>query len=209
MKQPFFPELPRILRLRIYWARRQRAINRNLGLIIALLASAAAVWSGNEAHMARLDALDAMRLLQRPYVSVLSGAWNNDGVDGQAVSVRLKNYGATPAVFEQSAMKVWAGKRQDISARPHFVNFANNLSALEKDEAGKLDATCTHCSQWFGDDFAAAMLLEYKDIFNLHHCVRWGWENGLILGDDEVKAILSAGNTDLDNEGCPTSAKNP
>jgi|SRR5579864_102647 len=100
MKQPFFSRIPLRLRLRIYFARHRKNVNENLGLIIALLAAAFAGWSGYEAHKARKDALEGLKIAQRAYLDVRGHRADFFGV-GNPPLIRythtLAVYGSSPA----------------------------------------------------------------------------------------------------------------
>ena len=87
-------------RLSEMYRMRRRNLSENLGIVIALAASCAAMWTGYEAHRARLEAavaardsvsvqgkavqaqIDAMRVDERPYVLVrVVGVRKADKVD--------------------------------------------------------------------------------------------------------------------------------
>jgi hypothetical protein len=99
---------------------RRRNLSENLGIVIALAASCAAMWTGYEAHRARLEAavaardsvsvqgkavqaqIDAMRVDERPYVLVrVVGVRKADKVDQDENDYqgvfRLDAVGRTPA----------------------------------------------------------------------------------------------------------------
>lgn len=100
-------------RIHAYYGKEQKAINENLGLIVALLAAAAAIWSGYEAHHGRLDAAEigrgmlqahiaATQLDERPFVVPSATGWNleaREGLQSTIVHVLLKARasGRTPA----------------------------------------------------------------------------------------------------------------
>lgn len=97
--------------------RHKRAINENLGLVIALAASCAAIWTGYEARHARLDAksaadeslkvqqdsvlaqknsvdaqIKAMRLEQRPYLRVTPVGFKPTHIAGDQVEKARDGY---------------------------------------------------------------------------------------------------------------------
>jgi hypothetical protein len=116
MARFIFPDLSTFRKRVAYnYDQHRKTINENLGLIIALLASAAAVWSGYEAHKSRQEArnaadkslaiqqqsvdaqIEAMRLEQRPYVEAQFQNLSF-GFDGYSFNIRLTSKGNTPAV---------------------------------------------------------------------------------------------------------------
>jgi hypothetical protein len=100
-------------RIHSYYRSEQKTINENLGLIVALMAAAAAIWSGFEAHRARLDSadigrgilqtqIDAMQLDERPFLVATASGWKLEakrGLQSTVVQVSLKAIasGKTPA----------------------------------------------------------------------------------------------------------------
>jgi hypothetical protein len=84
-------------KMRVYLARHRKNINENLSLIIALLATAFAGWSGYEAYRARLDALYGLKIAQRSYVEVEQPeiTWNGLYL---VANHTVKVYGNSPAL---------------------------------------------------------------------------------------------------------------
>lgn len=84
-----------------WFGRGRKVINESAGLMIAALAAAAAIWSGYEAQRGRLDALETMRIDERPYVGTsldsLDPAFAPDHVQ-LMTWVKITTYGRTPAI---------------------------------------------------------------------------------------------------------------
>ena len=100
-------------RISSYYRQERKAINENFGLIVALLAAAAAVWSGYEAHLGRIDAaklgrdmllahVEATRLDERPFIVPIATEWKLDTrvrTHSQVIllSLKARATGRTPA----------------------------------------------------------------------------------------------------------------
>lgn len=99
-RNELFPNESLWMRARIYLAGHRKAINENLGLIIALLAAAFAGWSGWEAREARKDALLGLKDTTRSYVEAEDNTISGAMVLGSPylnAHFSIKVYGNTPA----------------------------------------------------------------------------------------------------------------
>ena len=150
------------------YRQRRKNLNENLGLIIAVAASGAAIWTGYEARHARLEAryaaeqsrkvqqdsvnaqIAAIRLDERPYVRVatigikMADELDRETYDYQAV-FKLVAVGRTPATFLR--WNVYCGSIQAnqmtaiiLDKSPGLTRTTSNVSVLNNAES--IEANC-------------------------------------------------------------------
>lgn len=173
-------------RIHSYYRREQKAINENLGLIVALLAAAAAIWSGFEAHKARLDSaeigrgilqahIDATQLDERPFLVAAESGWKleaHPGLQSTVVQISLKARasGKTPA-FNVAIREACVFDPNPFTHLPDFSSLepAFQLSPiLSNQEESAMDCPVTRVPNDQGFIRAYGELL-YSDLFKRKH----------------------------------------
>jgi hypothetical protein len=173
-------------RIRSYYRRERKAINENFGLIVALLAATAAIWSGYEAHLGRIDAanlgrdmlqahVEATRLDERPFIVPSATGWRLDSHAGAQsavilLSLKARATGRTPA-FD---VNIREGCILDPNPFTHLPDFSSLEPAfqltpiLAGNEESSMDCPVTRGSGEQGYIRAYGELL-YVDLFRQNH----------------------------------------
>lgn len=173
-------------RIRTYYRRERKTINENFGLIVALLAAAAAVWSGYEAHLGRIDAaklghdmvqahVEATRLDERPFIVPMATGWKVDsrvGTDSAVILLSLKARvtGRTPA-FDVNIREACIIDPNSFTHLPDFFSLepAFQLAPiLAGTEESSMDCPVTRDLREQGYIRAYGELL-YVDLFKQKH----------------------------------------
>lgn len=173
-------------RIHSYYRREQKAINENLGLIVALMAAAAAIWSGFEAHKARLDSaeigrgilqtqIDAMQLDERPFLVAAASGWKLEAQRGLQstvvqISLNARASGKTPA-FDVAIREACVLDPNSFTHLPDFSLLEPSFQLspiLANHEESAMDCPVTRMPKDQGYIRAYGELL-YSDLFKRKH----------------------------------------
>lgn len=188
-------------RIRSYYRRERKTINENFGLIVALLAAAAAVWSGYEAHLGRIEAatlsrdmlqahVEATRLDERPFIVPIATGWKLDtrvGTQSAVILLALKARatGRTPA-FDVNIREACILDPNSFTHLPDFsaLEPAFQLSPiLVSNQESSMDCPVTRDLREQGYVRAYGELL-YVDLFRQKHSATFCF----VVEDDHADA---------------------
>ena len=196
MKAPFRE------RFTAYLAKHRKQIYENLGVIVALVAACAALWSGYEAHRTRVDD-------DRAYVNAVPTNFKFVQEAGQKrraeVHFNILVVGKTPAYDVEIGTTCTLGNHHPAPPKP--VELVRSMLLQETVKWG-----CIAIAEK-EEDFRSTYLhvagtLSYRDIFRDRHCLPFCFVSDRANDDPEDSSMQNCMPAPKPSGSCPSSATN-
>lgn len=163
----------------------QKARRDWMMLIITFAAVAAAYWTGWEAHKARLDTSEAVRLDERPFVNIVPNKFNVSHLQtGNILEVpfKLSVVGKTPAFALR--LKYACGWNIYQSPRRLEMHDLGEVRPLSMNDAYDLNCEGTAPFPFPISDYDFLATVQYQDFFHLTHTTSVCYKARLALIDN-------------------------